>query len=457
MRRLRGPVTALALALFLAAGPAQAEVDGFSINSISGVGDLDGELDDRLKDDYRINYQDCLLYLGQYEPTVVADGVVVEEDPGADVVAPEDTLPPVDDTFVPEDDVDPADVPSRKPSPGKADGTGTLTPRILIKWSVSSVYSGFDYAVKIGSCSDTDSISDEETDSCRYVVTRTDLDGYSNNELYVELPDMLGDECEAGSTGDASLYFYFQDGDFTETKIVEIVEFEWDYEAPVPPGQVDVSEGENNLKVSWTDESNSGDITYHVYWDTASFTVSDLDEVSKKKDLTAKSYTITGLTLGTEYFVGVVSVDDFDNESGLSPLASATPVNVDDFWEQYKDGGGNEQGGFCFVATAAWGSPMAPKVMILRHFRDQVLLGSAFGRALVDLYYVEGPALARAIEGRPILRGTVRVLLWPLVGVAWLAVEAGPAAPLAVLLSLIAGFIALRRLRRARVARRVEA
>jgi hypothetical protein len=209
--------------------------------------------------------------------------------------------------------------------------------------------------------------------------------------------------------------------------------------------------------VSWDDESNSGDITYHVYWDSATFTEDEVGDVSKKKDLTAKSYTITGLSLGTEYFVGVVAVDDYDNESGLSSLVAGTPVNVDDFWEQYKDGGGGEEGGFCFVATAAWGSPMAPKVMVLRRFRDQVLLGSAFGRALVDLYYVEGPALARAIEGRPVLRGAARVVLWPLVGAAWLAVEVGPAAPLLLLLSLLAGLMGLRRWRRIRIARRVEA
>ncbi|MFH1530823.1 MAG: fibronectin type III domain-containing protein [Pseudomonadota bacterium] len=456
MRRHQGPATLLAIVLLLGAAPAAGAVEGFSINSISGVGDLEGEIDDRLKDEFRVNYKDCLLYLGQYETPVVADGeVVVEEDPSEDVVTHEDTLVPEED--VEEADVDPADGAAHKPSFGKADDTGSLTPRILLKWSVSSIYSGFDYAVKVGSCSDTGSISDEETDTCRYVVTRTDLDGYSNNEIFIELPDLLGDECDEGDTGSAALYFFFQDGDYTETKIVEVVDFKWDYEAPVPPSKVTLAEGEKNLKVSWTDESNSGDITYNVYWDTAAFTDADLTDVSKKKDLTAKSYTISGLPLGEEVFVGVVAVDNYDNESKLSTLENATPVNVDDFWEQYKNSGGDEAGGYCFVATAAWGSPMAPKVMVLRRFRDQILLGSAFGRALVDTYYVEGPALARLIEGRPLLRGATRLLLWPLVGAAWLAVEWGAAAPLGLLLALAVGLLALRRRRLNRNARRVEA
>ena len=451
----------LTAVMLLASGPARA-VDGFSINSISGVGDLEGQLSDRLEDDFRINYQDCLLYLDQYEPTVGAE-VEVAEELLADVVSQEDT---VTEDSVPdgvEDDAgifdtdDADDAPARKPSFGKADDMGSLTPRILVKWSVSSVYAGFHYSVKVGSCSDTGSISDEETDACRYVVTRTGLDGYSNNKLYVELPDLLGD-CDKGDVGEASLYFFFQDGDYTETKVVEIVEFEWDYEAPTPPSEVTVSEGEGNLKVDWTDKSNSDDVTYHIYWDQEKFTIADLDAVSKKKDLTATSYTITGLALGNEYFVGVVAVDEFDNESELSTLVSATPVNVDDFWEQYKDNGGGETGGFCFVATAAWGSPLAPKVMILRSFRDRILLSTAFGRALVDTYYVEGPSLARLIRDRPALRAAARFLLWPVVGMAWLAIEVGPAAPPLLLLSLAALALALvARRRRNRTARRVEA
>jgi len=450
-----------ALVLLLAAGPARAEVEGFSINSISGVGDLDGEIDDRLEEDFKINYQDCLLYLGQYEPTTGAEVEYVEDSGFEDVVTHEDSYVPPEDSL-PEADVEPADAEpgdgaAGKPSPGKADDTDSLTPRILIRWSVSSNYSGYDYAVKVGSCSDTGSISDEETDACRYVVSRSELDGYTNNEIYVELPDLLGDECDEGSTGEASLYFFFQEADYTDTKVVEVIQFDWDYEAPAPPSTVELAEGENNLKVSWEDESNSGDITYDVYWDGDSFSDEDLADVSSKSGLTAQSYTISGLELGTEYFVGVVSVDDFDNESELSSLASATPVNVDDFWEQYKDNGGGETGGYCFVATAAWGSPMAPKVMILRRFRDQVLLGSAFGRSLVDAYYVEGPALAQLIEGRPVLRAAARALLWPLVGIAWLTVEVGPAAPIALLLSIAAGLAAVRRRRRARITRRVEA
>ena len=48
-------------------------------------------------------------------------------------------------------------------------------------------------------------------------------------------------------------------------------------------------------------------------------------------------------------------------------------------------GGGS--GGGCFIATAAYGSYMEPHVMILRDFRDRLLLTNPVGKALVELYY----------------------------------------------------------------------
>ena len=65
----------------------------------------------------------------------------------------------------------------------------------------------------------------------------------------------------------------------------------------------------------------------------------------------------------------------------------------------------------CFVATACYGSPDCPEVLVLRHFRDEHLLPSSFGNWLVRLYCKCSPPLARVLRGHPTLRKMVRAFV----------------------------------------------
>ncbi|MEE4315225.1 MAG: CFI-box-CTERM domain-containing protein [Desulfofustis sp.] len=82
--------------------------------------------------------------------------------------------------------------------------------------------------------------------------------------------------------------------------------------------------------------------------------------------------------------------------------------------------GGGGGGGGCFIATAAFGSPLDPYVSLLKQFRDRYLLNTAVGSSVVDLYYTYSPPLADFIADREILKAAVRVLLLPLIGCAYL-------------------------------------
>ncbi|HOQ89201.1 MAG TPA: hypothetical protein PLO53_06250 [Candidatus Hydrogenedentes bacterium] len=68
----------------------------------------------------------------------------------------------------------------------------------------------------------------------------------------------------------------------------------------------------------------------------------------------------------------------------------------------------------CFIASAAWGTPMAREVNVLRSWRDKYLLTSVAGAAFVDVYYRLSPALAEHINHSPLLAALVRLLLLPL-------------------------------------------
>jgi len=52
----------------------------------------------------------------------------------------------------------------------------------------------------------------------------------------------------------------------------------------------------------------------------------------------------------------------------------------------------------CFVATVAYGSPMADDLHILRWFRDDYLIPNVVGKKLVSVYYLIGPMLASWIS-----------------------------------------------------------
>jgi C1A family cysteine protease len=139
----------------------------------------------------------------------------------------------------------------------------------------------------------------------------------------------------------------------------------------------------------------SGSVSYDAGPQTATFTPSSILAYST-------SYTAT-LTTGVRDSEGVALAAS----SSWSFTTAAQPPSSGS-----SSGGG---GGGCFIATAAFGSALEPRVITLREFRDAYLLPSHSGRAFVELYYVLSPPLADVIAADEGLRIGVRAMLAPVV------------------------------------------
>ncbi len=77
----------------------------------------------------------------------------------------------------------------------------------------------------------------------------------------------------------------------------------------------------------------------------------------------------------------------------------------------------------CFIATAAFGSPLAPHIEVLSQFRDKYLKTTELGVKFVHAYYHFSPPLADFISQSSLMRFVVRLLLLPLVGFSYFMVN----------------------------------
>jgi Fibronectin type III domain len=132
---------------------------------------------------------------------------------------------------------------------------------------------------------------------------------------------------------------------------------------------------------------------------------------------TTAMLTVTDLKPATQYMLGIRSIDQCQQRSEIAVVPLETPVM------KFRQLSG------CFIATAAYGSEMEPRVAALRHARDRLRPRSSLFAAATDLYYRSGPAAADLVARSEVARALARRVLGPLVGMAEVMDAIGIQAP----------------------------
>lgn len=189
-----------------------------------------------------------------------------------------------------------------------------------------------------------------------------------------------------------------------------------------PPSDLKASAiSSSEIRLSWIDNSSAED-GFKIERKTGGEGYKEIASVGPN----VTSYTDRGLNPSTTYYYRIRAFNSLGGDSVYSNEAGATTPS---------SGGG----GGCFIATAAYGSYLAPEVQVLRGFRDRYLMTNPAGRRFVELYYRISPPLARFISEHEALKVIARVLLTPVVyGIKY---------PLFVILAVLGTIITIRKRR----------
>ena len=117
----------------------------------------------------------------------------------------------------------------------------------------------------------------------------------------------------------------------------------------------------------------------------------------------------------TGYAYGETQVWALFDKSTIGKTDSERSKELQELYDAVEE---SQSGGGCLIATAAFGSEMAPQVQMLREIRDNTVLqtesGSAFMTGFNQFYYSFSPAIADYERENPAFKEAVKITLTPL-------------------------------------------
>ncbi|MDI1494925.1 MAG: peptidyl-prolyl cis-trans isomerase [Cenarchaeum symbiont of Oopsacas minuta] len=183
----------------------------------------------------------------------------------------------------------------------------------------------------------------------------------------------------------------------------------------------DISHERGIVSMARSSDPNSAGSQFFIVHDDASF----LDG----------QYTVFGRISGDESFVTLDKIANMETVSGDRPknwqdteIISITFVDKEitstrnNFDENMNDemmmDDEKEDGGGCLIATATFGSEMAPQVQNLREIRDNTVLETESGRMFMmgfnHIYYAFSPTVADLERKDPVVREIVQTTITPM-------------------------------------------
>jgi len=262
-------------------------------------------------------------------------------------------------------------------------------------------------------------------------LTMKDLIGYqyfSENQKLLDPTKLCELQAPSSSSGEKTVDVFVwleykqlaqAGGPSTPTQANAKRTIKFDLTPPLAPDVPTIESLENSLKISWKLQTG---FTYDVYYKKGSAFTSETDATKGVANFSGSQTTIANLENGQTYHVAIRAYDPAGNKGAFSKTVTGVPQDRTDFYEAYRKAGGTDAGfdggGYCFIATAAYGTYDHKYVKVLRDFRDKFLLTNGPGSAFVAWYYKNSPAWANWLKKSPNAKFAAKVVLLPTIAFA---------------------------------------